>query len=77
MQEDEITSDAICGTNRQYAPIFSTDDELTLSFYNMKEEVRIKIFEFFPGNFDCGRFLIGSFRSPNAIYHDIAGRMKA
>ena len=46
MQEDEITSDAICGTNRQYAPIFSTDDELTLSFYNMKEEVRIKIFEF-------------------------------
>lgn len=38
LQEDEITSDAICGTNRQYAPIFSTDDELTLSFYNMKEE---------------------------------------
>ena len=40
LQEDEITSDAICGTNRQYAPIFSTDDELTLSFYNMREEVR-------------------------------------
>ena len=41
LQEDETTSDAICGTNRQYAPIFSTDDELTLSFYNMREEVRI------------------------------------
>ena len=40
LQEDETTSDAICGTNRQYAPIFSTDDELTLSFYNMREEVR-------------------------------------
>ena len=40
LQEDEITSDAICGTNRQYAPIFSTDDELTLSFYNMREEVK-------------------------------------
>ena len=41
LQEDETTSDAICGTNRQYAPIFSTDDELTLSFYNMREEVTI------------------------------------
>ena len=44
LQEDETTSDAICGTNRQYAPIFSTDDELTLSFYNMREEVRILTF---------------------------------
>ena len=43
LQEDEITSDAICGTNRQYAPIFSTDDELTLSFYNMREEVKISL----------------------------------